>query len=430
MFFANDSKGKRTYIEDSENNEQYFCPVCGQEVIQRKGSTNAFHYAHKVDELCDSWSYDMSDWHRDWQNLFPEENREVVVEHNGVKHIADIKIGNTIIEFQHSRMSNDEFWERNEFYTDAGFDLVWLFDLIDEFKSERIIRNIGKEWHYKWNYHWHTFDDFVPRENKSIKVFFQICDDLSEGSCGIEHLVWRSSNGKHFVTGNGEAYDQDEFIAFFITKNTIETKCSIDTKLQFTIADVQDTLIEVNGVYFPCFAKQCGGECFENCDCCKYSVRCIVKESIGKEFRDLYYDRPEKVHARYTSGCLFRFQDILEGWNNDRDRVISVVYDSEGKVLDLTVIKNGKQITKKYDRVQQQGKSLLELLRASNSKVIGAVNLKTGYRVKVGNSGYFKNRNINKIEGYLGQSNGDGYYSDRREIFGWNKPEWSLEWVK
>ena len=87
MYFANDSDGTRVYIYEAESNMKYFCPICGQEVIQRRGSINAHHYAHKANrnELCDDWTHDMSDWHRDWQSMFPKESREVVIQLNGVK---------------------------------------------------------------------------------------------------------------------------------------------------------------------------------------------------------------------------------------------------------------------------------------------------------------------------------------------------------
>ena len=40
------------------------------------------------------------------------------------------------------------------------------------------------------------------------------------------------------------------------------------TNRPYTIADIQDTLIEINNIYYPCF-KGTDGMCYENCDCCK-----------------------------------------------------------------------------------------------------------------------------------------------------------------
>ena len=429
MFFANDSDGTRVYIYEAESNKKYFCPVCGQEVIQRRGSINVHHYAHKAnrDELCDDWTHDMSDWHRDWQSMFPKESREVVIQLNGVKHRADIIIDKTVIEFQHSRISDEEFWERNEFYTEAGYEVVWLFDMMEEFDMEHIIAK-DKDGHYKWNYHWHTFDDFVPRDNKDIKVFFQFDDRFSDGYYGIEQLVWLSPDGKHFVT-NG-AYDQDDFLALYIKKdNKKETEKNQMTEKQYTIADIQDLLVQSNGIYYPC-PKTNGGMCFENCDCCKYSICCVAKDSIGQKFYNMYYERSEYLHAPYISGCLYRFKDIIENWNIENDKVININYDDEYKITELSIMKDGEAITKRYESTQRAGKTLLELLRENKCNVIGAMNIQTGIRVKIGNSDYFSRNNIKRIQGYLGHKNDRDYFSDRREIFGWNKKEWILEWCK
>ena len=60
----------------------------------------------------DDWKYDMSEWHRGWQSRFPENVREIVVEHRGECHRADILMGGYVIEFQHSPISAGEFERR------------------------------------------------------------------------------------------------------------------------------------------------------------------------------------------------------------------------------------------------------------------------------------------------------------------------------
>lgn len=42
-------------------------------------------------------------------------------------HIADICIGNYVIEVQHSSMDLDTFNERTVFYTELGYKLIWIF---------------------------------------------------------------------------------------------------------------------------------------------------------------------------------------------------------------------------------------------------------------------------------------------------------------
>ncbi|MBO5379612.1 MAG: hypothetical protein J6A90_04725 [Clostridia bacterium] len=131
MFIAIDKDNNRVEIENADKTKEYFCPVCGEKLsIRAKESISVkTHFAHKRNSQCvDDWNHDMSEWHLNWQRRFPTECREVVIEHNGTKHRADVCIGKTIIEFQHSPLSSEEFGKRNEFYTNCGYKVVWVFD--------------------------------------------------------------------------------------------------------------------------------------------------------------------------------------------------------------------------------------------------------------------------------------------------------------
>lgn len=105
MFIALNANGERVSIENVTKENQYFCPICGELLTIRATDSLAVktHFAHKRGTICyDDWTHDMSEWHLSWQQLFPEQYREVVIEKNGIKHRADICINNTVIEFQHS----------------------------------------------------------------------------------------------------------------------------------------------------------------------------------------------------------------------------------------------------------------------------------------------------------------------------------------
>lgn len=138
MFVANDQEGKRITIEDAVPGGTYFCPVCGGALIVKAKESEAVkeHFAHKSRRQCDSWNYDMSEWHRTWQRFFPEECREVVVQNGEEKHRADVLINNTVIEFQHSPISAEEIAERNSFYRACGYKVVWVFDAEGKIKNE------------------------------------------------------------------------------------------------------------------------------------------------------------------------------------------------------------------------------------------------------------------------------------------------------
>ena len=139
MFVANDQEGNRITIEDAVQGGAYFCPVCGGALsvkAKKPEALKAAHFAHKKGKDCDSWKHDLSEWHYAWQKSFPKECREVVVQNGEEKHRADVLINNTVIEFQHSSISAEEIAERNSFYRECGYKVVWVFDAEGKIKNK------------------------------------------------------------------------------------------------------------------------------------------------------------------------------------------------------------------------------------------------------------------------------------------------------
>lgn len=211
MLFALDKGGNRVYAsENTERNKEYFCPVCQGAVRLRAGSVNVPHFAHVDLGVCvDDFSNDMSEWHREWQMLFPEKNREVVITHDGESHRADVLCYGTVIEFQHSPISEVEFWRRNEFYTSAGYKVVWIFDVVDLFCDwdffvggkticcfdEHDYGSGGGK--FRWKRAWRFLANFLPQEEKNITIFFnfiemkEIQSPKSADADGyIERIAW------------------------------------------------------------------------------------------------------------------------------------------------------------------------------------------------------------------------------------------------
>ena len=113
MFYAKIGD-RRCHARNAKKGEHYTCPVCGGEVIPRQGAVKAWHFSHVI-PCMDNWNHDMSDWHREWQDKFPPQCQETIVEKDGVKHRADVLVDDTVIEFQHSPISADEVNKRNAF---------------------------------------------------------------------------------------------------------------------------------------------------------------------------------------------------------------------------------------------------------------------------------------------------------------------------
>lgn len=98
------------------------CPGCGAEVRAKCGRIKIWHWAH-ISADCDPWSEPESQWHRDWKACAPIEQREVVMERDGVKHRADAVVRGKVLELQSSPISVDDIEDRERFYG----DMAWLF---------------------------------------------------------------------------------------------------------------------------------------------------------------------------------------------------------------------------------------------------------------------------------------------------------------
>jgi len=217
MLFAIDYNDNRVHINDTHSNQEYYCPYCGAPLITRKGSERQHHFAHKQHHLCsDSWArnYDVSPWHNEWQSLFPKENQEVKLSLGDTKHRADVMIDRTVIEFQHSIMSVTAFDNRNNFYFNLGYKVIWLFDLSDLWESNQLsYREIENELIFNWKNPKKAFNSYDIKSG-CIDLFFQLGDDSDKCIVRVKDV---SPNGfEHFYTTN------------FMSKNGFLTYVGLD----------------------------------------------------------------------------------------------------------------------------------------------------------------------------------------------------------
>ena len=220
MLFANDYNDIRVHIDDTHSNQEYYCRYCGAPLITRKGDIRQHHFAHKKGHLCsDSWernnSYDISPWHNEWQSLFPRENQEVKLSLGDTKHRADVMVDRTVVEFQHSIMSAKSFDDRNNFYYNLGYKVVWLFDLSDIYNDKKL-RYVSKN--ERLTFYWQNpkkaFNNHNIR-NGNIDLFFQLNDN--ESNCIVRVLDVSSYGFESFETTN--FMSKDEFLNYVGLKN-------------------------------------------------------------------------------------------------------------------------------------------------------------------------------------------------------------------
>ena len=169
MFIAIDkTTGKEVVakgvVEEAQNSGEYLCIYCGAEMRYRRrffrsnkiatksfvrptffaisGHKNGyrcldFEKAEKETEKNYNKDCDNS-WHKYWQAKFPIELCEYYMHDETEYHIADVFLEkqNTVIEFQHSYIKENEFNKRTDFYARKGYQVIWLFDGNSEHYSQ------------------------------------------------------------------------------------------------------------------------------------------------------------------------------------------------------------------------------------------------------------------------------------------------------
>lgn len=233
MLRAYNSKSELIYINDAIKQDKYFCPFCGSEVRPRQGKVNAWTFSHLKNDGCYEFDYnnEMSKWHIWWQNIFPNEYKEIIITNNyGIKRRADICIENVVIEFQHSPITPDEFRDRNRFYKSCGYKVIWLFDGTSCDISYVKTNNYGNDL-YRWKHAPKTLNYFSPSSNKDVKVYVEIDSENDDyeyfssedfETCNIQSdtkilpVNWISNDGLKYFTSNDE-YDETSFIAFLVS---------------------------------------------------------------------------------------------------------------------------------------------------------------------------------------------------------------------
>lgn len=195
MFIALNEAGKRVHASKAIKGERYYCPICKTEVILRAGDINIEHFSHKSRTNCDDFKHDISKWYLQMQSLFPIKNCEHVIEHNGEKHIADVCCYSTVIEFLHTSISEKEFDRRNEFFTSAGYKVVWILDMRSVYherrlecyaKQEEDYFNGGK---YRWSYPYKFLQEFDPKNRKDIIVILNLLN-FDDSKNYFERVIW------------------------------------------------------------------------------------------------------------------------------------------------------------------------------------------------------------------------------------------------
>ena len=139
---------------------ELICPFCRTAVhlVEKKAIQPYFRHCSLIECEYEKTGKGKTPWHQAMQNLFAECYQEAVVStkisphmlkrHShiwgfpneyedakrfiDIKHIADVRYGNVVVEFQHSKMTPEEFAYRTWFYNVNHCFVVWVFDVSEE----------------------------------------------------------------------------------------------------------------------------------------------------------------------------------------------------------------------------------------------------------------------------------------------------------
>lgn len=150
----------------------------------------------------------MSDWHFDWQFRFPKENQEVLLSLGEIRHRADVLIGRTVVEFQRSNLSAKAFQDRNSFYTNLGYKVIWVFDLTERFASGGL-RCEGDEKTFHWTKPNNALNTFQLRTGQT-ELFFQVRKDEEPCLVKVSDVPGRGLE----TFGTAGWYDKAEFLEY------------------------------------------------------------------------------------------------------------------------------------------------------------------------------------------------------------------------
>ena len=422
MFVALNKDKKRVHISNTLNSEKYYCPICGEELRTRKGNANAHHFAHKNNSNCvekDGWHYDMSDWHYDWQNQFPVDNQEIVFAKNNKIHRADVFINNTVIEFQHSPITENEFNDRNEFYKSLGYKVLWIFDAIDK-EVEYLNDTNNDERLFSWK-HPIRFLKKIDCNDSKLDVFLQ----TKEG------IWYRQPNYK----------DIKDFQQLNIDNNIIKISDNQFDGLNTFISDDFYSDIEIIDTYYDLKLQNKNKYTYKH----NVNIHKLSDEIYNYKIDAFYgfygycpmvqeelYSHKECHACNYLDTkcmkCTYRFKSIIR---QNISEIYDIKYDRDGRITFLDLEINNQR--KKYELkpLPNYTRTLLEFSEKFNDiKVARFVNVENGNAVQLSQYNMKQLVNTKKCYGRLCSDEYQKASPREFEIFNWNKPIWLLTWYK
>ena len=412
MYKAVDENGSIVTIVNAKSKTNLYCRCCNKRVYYVAGNPGrkygkCSHFRHyKGCQCIDDWNHDKTQWHKDWQDCFPIDNQEVIVENDGKKHIADVLISESkvIVEFQHSHISPDEFNERNEFYTALGFRVIWVFDVQKQYSRNRI--GIGERGYdaLREAYYWDTPIDCLGQYKLSsdVDIFLQISGADSEIK-----LLRVSKNDVEFKLFYAPFdFSKEDFLSFVHSPDDLDRYRFHYSHEEFErYSDLKFKGMDCNGkkIVLGCPKVSSGNEVFiEYCRHCPFH---------GNE-------NSERIGCMKHYLSMSVFEQINAG---------TVHRDSLGQTerIELSAIPNDKPIVVN----NPIGKTIREIWDEYHAAgVVILLNLHTGSMIKMCKTWYMDGKDEDSFLCEIRMKGHQGYLKERKQVMFPNKNQYKVLW--
>lgn len=417
MLFALDKDNKKVHIDNTIRSEDYFCPCCGSKMVLRMGDIRIHHFAHPSDSICrDTWHYDMTEWHYEWQNRFPKEYQEIVKTKDGQKHRADVLIESekVVFEFQHSPLSPDEFENRNSFYNSLGYKVIWIFDVEEQYQNEQIENYRSDLW--SWKRPKRTFD-FYDCKNKLVQLYLQ----LDNSDIDLIKVTWcTDDNGLSRFATDGYGYDEESIVHMFDDdkKQNEPTECKL--------SELFDKMIQLNSrdhttYYFGCPISSTHKCADSNID--------IPDEKFAEIMpcMECKYQCESYDYYNYAPICKKRFLDL----NLDGNTIVKVESrDKNGFINKISYLKDNKRIYIDMPTFQQNiTKDVYTLWEENHCTVATFRNVRTGFYIRIYKNPKEQKYKYGKVYGCFSKDK-YSFPKTSSELYGVDRPEWVIDWFK
>ena len=417
MLFALDRNCNRIHIDATVKGEDYFCPCCESRLVLKKGTERIHHFAHPANSFCmDSWHYDMTEWHFDWQNKFPKECQEIVKEKDGQKHRADVLIEKekVVFEFQHSQLSPYEFGERNAFYNALGYKVIWVFDVEDQYRNAQIENYNTNKWSWKWSKD--TFNNFEAKDNRNT-IYLQLENDEPF----LIKVIWNAPNKgmSRFVT-DGNDYDDDDLVYMFIFLPKEEKK-------EFRLSDLYDKLVLLSEKEHTHYYFGCPISATHKCADCSIDISESEYSEITPCEKCEFYDQNANYLNCDTLVCRKRFFDL----GLDENAIVQVEEKDEyGFITKISYIENGekKAVAIPSFDIRSHLKNVFDLWEENNCRVAIFRNVKTGKYVKITKDPFVQKDLYKRVYGYPSNVRNNFKHSNSIELPDSGEQTWVFVW--